>query len=132
MKRVFKILRKQLVPLFLMILTFCLLKFVLLFGFVPTESMEPTLKKGSYMVGIRIYSKLSIGDVIIFRHDRRLLIKRIAAISAEQIEEKGKNLTVPEGCYYVLGDNADHSNDSRYWEEPFVCEEDIVAKLLYP
>ncbi len=38
--------------------------------------------------------------------------------------------TLPKDCYYVLGDNAGNSLDSRYWEEPFVKEEEIVAKYL--
>ncbi|WP_418461796.1 S26 family signal peptidase [Frisingicoccus sp.] len=45
------------------------------------------------------------------------------------MERNGEFLLVPEGCYYVLGDNAGNSLDSRYWEEPFVKEEEIVAKL---
>lgn len=38
---------------------------------------------------------------------------------------KGK----PEECY--LGDNAKNSLDSRYWDEPFAREADIVAKTIY-
>ncbi len=37
---------------------------------------------------------------------------------------------MPEGCYYVFGDNADHSYDSRYWERPFVRKENVVAKIV--
>lgn len=29
----------------------------------------------------------------------------------------------------MLGDNAKASYDSRYWENPFVKAEDIIAKL---
>ena len=101
-------------------------------GYVPTESMEPTLKKDSYIVGVRIYSKLETGDIIIFHHDGKLLVKRIAAVKNEHIEHNGISVAVPENCYYVLGDNAGHSLDSRYWEEPFVREEDIMAKLIWP
>ena len=32
-------------------------------------------------------------------------------------------------CYYVLGDNAENSLDSRYCEEPFVKKEKIMAKF---
>lgn len=119
-----------LIPLGITVVTLIILRLIFLFGYVPTESMEPTLEKGSYIVGIRIYGELEVGDIIIFHHDDKLLVKRIAAVGGEQIEHNGASLTVPEGCYYVLGDNAEHSLDSRYWSDPFVNESDIVAKLL--
>ena len=129
-----KLLQKKtwswLIPLGVTAVTVVILRFVFLFGYVPTESMEPTLEKGSYIVGIRIYGELEVGDIVIFRHDGKLLVKRIAAVGGGQVEHNGVSLTVPEGCYYVLGDNAEYSWDSRYWEEPFVEEKDIVAKML--
>lgn len=112
------------------VMVFLLMRFVFLFGYVPTESMEPTLEKGSYILGVRIYSELEAGDVIVFRHEGRLLVKRIAAVGGEMVERDGICMAVPEGCYYVLGDNAGNSYDSRYWEEPFVREEDVVAKIF--
>lgn len=123
---------KWVTPLILTAAMLFLLKAVFLFGYVPTESMEPTLEKGSYILGIRFYSELKMGDIIIFRHEGKLLVKRIAAVAGELVEHDGTSLTVPEGCYYVLGDNKEHSMDSRYWEEPFVSEEDVVARLCLP
>lgn len=37
---------------------------------------------------------------------------------------------VPEGCYFMLGDNRNHSNDSRYWNVKYVPRENIYAKAL--
>ena len=113
-----------------MLFTFILLKYVFLIGYVPTESMEPTLERGSYIIGCRIYSSLETGDIIIFRHDGKLLVKRIAAAEGDIVEQNGTSMTIPESCYYVVGDNEDRSYDSRYWEDPFVKAEDVVAKLV--
>ena len=61
------------------------MKAVFLFGYVPTASMEPTLPEGSYILGLRIYGELEKGDIIIFKHDGKLLVKRIAALPGEAI-----------------------------------------------
>ena len=60
------------------------------------------------------------------------MIKRIAAIEGDVIVHNGQTETVPAGCFYVLGDNQSNSHDSRYWEDPYVKPEDVIAKLLLP
>ena len=122
--------RYLLIPAVCALITVLLFQTVFLIGYVPSSSMEPTLKKDSLIFGLRIHGELHDGDIIIFRHDGKLLVKRIAAGPGETVEHNGQTLTIPADCYYVLGDNAENSLDSRYWTQPFVREKEIAAKLF--
>lgn len=122
--------RAILIPAICLIVTLVLFRVVFLFGYVPTASMEPTLHEGSLILGCRIYGELETGDIIIFEHDGKFLVKRIAACPGDTVERDGELLTVPADCYYVLGDNSENSFDSRYWDDPFVNKAAIAAKLI--
>ena len=130
MKLLFKKIRPFIIPVAITLTVVILFHSIFFLGYVPTESMEPTLETGSLILGIRCFNDLQNGDIIIFRHDGSYLVKRIAASGGESIGYQNTTITVPENCYYVLGDNADNSYDSRYWENPFVPYEDILAKVI--
>lgn len=97
-------------------------------------------------------------DIIIFKYpddESQLFIKRLIGLPGETVEIiDGKvyvndseialedsfipekmwgsfgPYTVPEGCYFMLGDNRNHSNDSRYWENTFVHFDQIIGKAV--
>lgn len=132
MKSLFKKIRPFIAPIVITLVVIVMFRCVFMLGYVPTESMEPTLKTGSLILGLRIFDELKTGDIIIFKHGDSYLVKRIAACEGDILIHQQAQVTVPENCYYVLGDNAENSHDSRYWENPFVSYEDVMAKLLLP
>lgn len=129
------------VPILLTLLTLFVFRMVLFIGYVPSASMEPTLQAGSFIIGSRFIGDPGKGDIIVFYHDDKLLVKRIAACPGETVDRSelsymtsvpipawdDPELVIPEGCYFVLGDNSQDSFDSRYWDDPFVRTCDIVA-----
>lgn len=122
---------KFIVPTLILLGTFLLFQFVLFIGYVPTESMEPTILKGSYILGCRFFGELKVGDIIVFEHEGKQVVKRIAAMCGDTVEHKGDVLIVPDGKIYVLGDNKDNSADSRSWVVPFIDNDSIIATVVW-
>lgn len=132
MKKIKNAVRLSLLPMTISLLILILFRFVFLLGYVPTASMEPALNTGSLLLGVRVWGDIQKGDIIVFQHNKEYLVKRVEAVEGDLIESNGENLVVPEGGFYVLGDNGQCSYDSRYWEYPFVMNDDIVAKVILP
>ena len=145
MKSIWKRVKPWCIPMGLTLVFYGLFRFVFLIGYVPTASMEPTLPKDSFIFGMRIFDEPEVGDIIVFEKDGALLVKRVAARSGEEVDLSklpymttvpipvwdDPIITVPDECYYVLGDNTQNSWDSRYWEDPFVPYHNVVAKLAH-
>ena len=119
------------IPVFFVISIIMLFKFVFFIGYVPTASMEPTLKTDSLILGTRVYGDIEVGDIVIFKYEGNLLVKRVAAKGGDDFEIDGVTYSVPDWCYFMLGDNRENSYDSRFWENPYVKEKDILAKVVW-
>lgn len=50
---------------------------------------------------------------------------------AEPMEGSYGPYTVPEGCYFMLGDNRNNSQDARFWQNKYVAKDKIIAKVLF-
>jgi signal peptidase I len=128
-----------LIPFIILLSVFMLVVFVGRPYIVHGESMLPTLHDGDrvFVVPYRGNTTPSRGDVIVLRDiagSPEMLIKRVVAIGGDRVRVENGSIvvndkyfhrstnryvpesystTVPDGYVFVMGDNQEHSFDSR-------------------
>lgn len=127
---------------------------------VPTGSMEDNIMIDDCIVGLQtayLFSDPKRGDIVVFPfpdNPKTTYVKRIIGLPGETLEVKDGSVyidgeplkedylkeemlgeygpyEIPEGCYFMMGDNRNPSADSRKWTNTYLKREDIIAKVLF-
>lgn len=139
----------------------CLVTFVVQGFKVYGSCMEPNVQTGERLLGNKFvyrFGKPIRGDIVVFRYPpdpSKVFIKRVIGLPGETVEMRGgkvyvNNRPIDERLYvrtaahgdfaprkiskghvFVLGDNRDESNDSRFWGELPVDKIQAKAWLRY-
>ncbi|MDK2822149.1 MAG: signal peptidase [Clostridia bacterium] len=141
------------------ILALIIRTFLFQFFWIPSRSMEPTLLINDRIIVTRFsywFNEPQRGDVVVFKYPldpKKDYVKRLIGLPGEKIQIINSKLyindilveesylpeglkfgdfgpiQVPEGNYFMMGDNRNNSSDSRVWG--FVEEDLLIGKAQF-
>lgn len=118
---------------------------------VHGKSMEPTLKNGNIILIKKFNLEIEYNDIIVIKKTNKILIKRVVGLPNDTIKidkylyvngEKRNNLYInnrgdmkneiklKSNEFFVLGDNIEHSIDSRFNEIGVIHKDEIIGKMI--
>lgn len=142
----------------------CIREWVVSAAYVPSSSMYPTIPNPCYILVNKIETNIHgvhRGEVVVFHFPddpKQLYVKRVIGMPGDTVTVTynavyidGKKLAepvikkpnvrglgtykVPQGHYFMMGDNRPISDDSRYWVHKYVAKSAIVGEadvVLFP
>lgn len=106
-----------------------------------------------------VFSEPERFDVVVFKYpddEKEWYVKRIIGLPGDKIDIRSGKVyvndsleplddsfvreapygnfgpyIVPEGCYFMMGDNRNNSEDSRYWHNTYVEKSKILGKVIF-
>ena len=108
------------------VITLVINNVVLINAKIPSPSMEKTLMVKDRLFGFRLAYEIKDGKVYIDGSPTPL---DDSFIPEKMVGSYGP-YTVPENCYFMLGDNRNDSKDSRSWKNKFVRFDQLVGKAV--
>ena len=150
---------KELIPYIIIVVVVVLFRtFIATPIRVDGPSMEDTLKNGDILFLNKLDKKFKRFDIVVIYKSNIRLIKRVIGLPGENIEYKDNELyingelvedislirtgdftlhelygidKIPEGYYFVMGDNRTISKDSRYYDIGLIKKSEIAGTTSF-